>query len=92
MLFRVYEVIVYEGRERKVITKVEVFDKSGIRRFVLDSGKLMPDGIGWETPYFYKGSKELNWLKLPLVAFKYNTNEIPLIKNVRNIKRLKLDH
>ena len=84
--FRVYEVIVYEGRERKVITKVEVFDKSGIRRFVLDSGKLMPDGIGWETPYFYKGSKELNWLKLPLVAFKYNTNEIPLIKNVKTLQ------
>ena len=56
--FRVYEVIVYEGRERKVITKVEVFDKSGIRRFVLDSGKLMPDGIGWENTVFLQGESK----------------------------------
>lgn len=84
--FRVYEVIAYEGRERKVITKIEVFEKTGIRRFVLDGGSLIPDGIDWETPYFYKGNIGLNWLEIPLIAFKYNTNEIPLINNVKTLQ------
>ena len=84
--FRVYEVIAYEGRIRKTITKVEVFDGNGIRRLVLDGGKLLPDGVDWETAYFYKGDKAINWLKIPLIAFKYNTNEIPLINNVKTLQ------
>ncbi len=83
---RVYDVVSYEGRNRKLITKAEVFDGRGIRRFVIDGGSLIPDGTDWETPYFYKGGMPVNWNKIPLIAFKYNNNEIPLIKNVKTLQ------
>lgn len=83
---RVYEVILYEGKTRKIETKVQVFDSSGIKRFILDGGKLIPDDINWQTPYFYKGDTGLNWNRIPLIPFKYNADEIPLIKNVKTLQ------
>ena len=83
---RMYEVIEYEGKTREIKTHVEVFDSSGIKRFIYDGGKLIPDGIDWKTPYFYKGNTGLNWNKIPLIPFKYNDDEIPLIKNVKTLQ------
>lgn len=83
---RIYEAVEYEGKKRSVVQKAEVFDSKGIRRFILNGGKLVPDGIDWETPYFYKGDIPLNWEKIPIIAFKYNDSEIPLIKNVKTLQ------
>ena len=88
---RIYEVIAYEGHEEKVIQKVEVYDDKGITFFELtDGGKLKPvepfvqnyftitDEDGIETGY--------NWTKIPLIPFKYNNKEIPLIKMVKSLQ------
>jgi SPP1 family phage portal protein len=88
---RVYEVIAYEGQQEKVIQKVEVYDDKGITFFELtDGGDLRPvepftqnyftitDEDGSETGY--------NWTKIPLIPFKYNTKEIPLIKMVKTLQ------
>ena len=88
---RIYEVIAYEGRREKVIQKVEVYDDKGITFFELsDGGELRPvepyvqnyftvtDESGTETGY--------NWTKIPLIPFKYNNKEIPLIKMVKNLQ------
>lgn len=88
---RIYEVIVYEGREQKVVEKVEVYDEKGIHYFELSkNGGLTPaepyfqnhftvtDGEGVETGY--------NWTKIPLIPFKYNTKEIPLIKMAKPLQ------
>lgn len=88
---RLYEVIAYEGTQEKVLKKVEVYDGNGITFFELsDGGSLKPcepfqqsyftvtDGEGEETGY--------NWTKIPLVPFKYNSKEIPLIKMVKNLQ------
>ena len=88
---RIYEVIAYEGTQTKVIQKVEVYDDKGITFFELsDGGSLKPvepfvqnyftitDEDGSETGY--------NWTKIPLIPFKYNTKEIPLIKMVKNLQ------
>ncbi len=83
---RVYEVVEYEGKKRSVVEKAEVFDENGIRRFILKGGKLVPDGVDWETPYFYKGNIPLNWERIPIIPFKYNDSEIPLIKNVKTLQ------
>lgn len=85
-VIRVYDVIVYEGKRRSIITKAEVFDGTGIRRFIYEGGKLIPDGVNWKSPYFYKGEKELNWERIPIIPFKYNNNGIPLIKNVKSLQ------
>ena len=88
---RIYEVIVYEGRQEKVVQKVEVYDDKGITFFELtDGGSLKPvepfvqnyftitDEKGTETGY--------NWTKIPLIPFKYNAKEIPLVKMVKNLQ------
>lgn len=83
---RVYDVVLYEGKKRKVITKAEVFDSKGIKRFIVDGSRLIPDGTEWKTPYFYRGDKGFNWDKIPLIPFKYNDSEIPLIKFVKSLQ------
>lgn len=87
---RIYEVIVYEGKQEKVVEKVEVYDDKGINYFELDGGTLKPtepyfqnyftitDEDGVETGY--------NWTKIPLIPFKYNSKEIPLIRMLKSLQ------
>lgn len=88
---RLYEVIVYEGKQEKVVQKVEIYDDNGINYFELsDGGSLEPvepyfqnyftitDEKGVETGY--------NWTKIPLIPWKYNAKEIPLIKMVKTLQ------
>lgn len=88
---RIYDVVVYEKRREKVIQKIEVYDDNGISYFEMtNSGSLTPvepyfqnyftitDGDGKETGY--------NWTKIPLIPWKYNSKEIPLIKMVKTLQ------
>ena len=88
---RIYEVVVYEKKREKIIQKVEVYDDKGISFFEMsENGGLAPcepyfqnyftisDADGNETGY--------NWNKIPLVAFKRNNKEIPLIRNVKTLQ------
>lgn len=88
---RIYEVVVCERRQEKVVQKIEVYDDKGISYFeISESEKLKPvepyfqnyftitDNGGAETGY--------NWTKIPLVPFKYNSKEIPLIKMVKSLQ------
>lgn len=83
---RVYQVINELPRTEELITKVEVFEKKGITRFVLDGGKLIPDGTDWQVPYFYANDIGLAWDKIPLIPFKANRNELPLLKRVKSLQ------
>jgi SPP1 family phage portal protein len=86
---RICEVIAYEGRKEKVIQKVEVYHENGVNRFILDGSRLVPDEVPHE-PYFTvtdeNGEQAFNWSKIPLIPFKYNTEEIPLIRNVKSLQ------
>jgi SPP1 family phage portal protein len=92
---RIYEVIAYEGKTEKTIQKVEIYDEKGIHRFILDGSRLIPDfdpfgKVKTHEPYFtvVQGNIELafNWSRIPLIPFKYNTEEIPLIRNVKPLQ------
>ena len=83
---RIYEVIAYIENEEKVIEKVEVYDESGVSYFELtNSGTLKPDGDE-HVPYFSIEDQGFNWTKIPLIAFKYNSKEIPLIRMVKSLQ------
>lgn len=92
-VIRLYEVIVYEGIQEKVVEKVEVYDENGIYRFILDGGKLIPDEMPFSN-YFTTIDEDdeqvieqgWNWSKIPLIPFKYNAKEIPLIKKVKTLQ------
>lgn len=83
---RVYQVINELPRTEELITKVEVFETKGITRFVLDGGRLVPDGTDWQMPYFYADGTGLTWERIPLIPFKANRNELPLLKRVKSLQ------
>ena len=88
---RIYEVIAYEGKQEKVVEKVEVYDDKGITFFELSSGGTLTPVAPYFQNYFTAISPDgvetgYNWTKIPLVAFKYNEEEIPLIKMVKSLQ------
>lgn len=87
---RLYEVVVYEGKQKKIVEKVEVYDDKGITYFeITNSGNLKP-----VAPFFQNyftiieegKSVDYNWTKIPLIPWKYNPKEIPLIKMVKSLQ------
>ena len=85
---RLYLVIGYEGTMPKLIEKVEVFDLTGIRCYVWDHGKLLPDIDVKEQAcaYVTVDGKPMNWQRIPLIPIKYNEQETPLLKNVKSLQ------
>lgn len=87
---RVYGVTSYEEVNPKVIRKVEVYGQDGITFFERnDSGFLVPCEP-FHQSYFTvargNNTEELNWTKIPLVAFKRDDMETPLIKAVKSLQ------
>lgn len=84
---RVYDMETYEGDLEKVITYVEVYDTQGIHKFTLDGTTLVPD---YSTYYFELGTDDdkipYNWNKVPLIPFKANNTETPLLKKCKSLQ------
>lgn len=83
---RLYEVEGYEGAYYKIFEKVEIFTKDGIERYDYVDGRLIEDIEHPHGYYAYLGDKGFNWERIPLVAFKANAREIPLIKRVKGLQ------
>lgn len=80
---RIYPVSVYEGKQKKTIQKADYYTKQGIKHYVYENQNLVPDVEKQEEAYLNINEKPFTWSKIPLVAFKYNQHEIPLIKRVK---------
>ena len=80
---RFYDVVNYENKKRITRRKIEIYDKKGISRFYIDRGKMVHDGKKWFTPYFCNSKQGYGWERIPLIAFKYNHCEEPLILRVK---------
>lgn len=80
---RMYEIIGYEGKTEKIITKVEIMKTDGIYYYELTNGDLIPEAPFYQ-PYFTVTDRNgvahgFNWNKIPLIPFKCNEEEKPLI-------------
>lgn len=81
---RMYEVIEYHGTTEVKVQKVEVYKPDGIYRYVLNDFSLVPDVVNGEyVPYFAVGNMAFQWNRIPLIAFKYNADEIPVIRRTK---------
>lgn len=87
---RIYEIVGYEGTTEKIITKVEVFNEDGLYYFELNNGNLIPEEPFYQ-PYFTVTDHEgftqgFNWEKIPLIPWKYNAEEVPLITMCKSLQ------
>lgn len=83
---RIYEVVGYIGNTEKIIQKVEVYDENGVSYFELTDGGALIREADEHLPYFSIENQGFNWSKIPLIPFKYNSKEIPLIKMVKSLQ------
>lgn len=89
-VIRVYEIEAFEGQQKTTITKVEFWNKEGVRRYELRDGELIPDVEAGEFSGHFKmivGEQEVDmtWERIPFVCFKYNDEEIPLVRYVKSL-------
>ena len=68
-----------------LIYHVDLFTTTGVIHFRYQGGSLIPENNP-HTDYMYVGNRSYNWSRLPLIPFKYNTKEIPLIRNVKSLQ------
>ena len=79
-----YELQGYEGKEEKLFRYVEVYDTKGIHKFEYINGMLKKDYSTYHFETDEDGQTvEYNWNKVPLIAFKSNSNCIPLIRKCK---------
>lgn len=86
---RIYEVLGYEGNEEKKYQKVEVYKADGVWFYDREDGKLIP-ADPYYLPYITVSVDDsiegFNWSRIPLICFKYNKNELPLIKAIKSLQ------
>ena len=90
---RLYTVIEYKNNSPVPVEKVEVFDRSGVRKYVLRGSSLEPDidmhtGSSASAYILSSGScaGSYNWSRIPLIPLKYNDCEIPLLRKVKTLQ------
>ena len=83
---RVYTVQHYEGQTLKESLKVQYFTKEGVRYFTFDNGKLLPDVEAEDAAYMKVNGTPMNWEKIPLIVFRANSGEHPLICRVKSLQ------
>lgn len=89
---RLYATEEFTGSRKEIVEKVEVYTQEGVQRYILRNNCLISDRLNPHYSYMTivdtESGEELasNWDKVPLVAFKYNNNETPLIKRVKSLQ------
>lgn len=64
---------------------VDLYTTDGISYFKYQGSSLIPCEKSHED-YLYIGKDGFNWKRLPIIPFKYNSDEIPLIRNVKSLQ------
>lgn len=89
---RLYPQEVWNGYQKKIVEKVEIFKPDGLWRYIYQNDMLIPDVEAGEHENYFavvdgEGSvEEYNWTEIPLIPFKYNKQEIPLINRVKTLQ------
>jgi len=88
---RLYTQEVWNGFQKETVERVEIFKPDGLFRYVFENDMLIPDVEGGEREDYFTVSEgeettSLNWDRIPLIPFKYNKQEIPLLRRVKNLQ------
>lgn len=80
-----YEEVFDSNGGIQLIYHVDLFTINGITHFRYQGASLIPEDNP-HTDYMYIGERGYNWTRLPIIPFKYNTKEIPLIRSVKSLQ------
>lgn len=92
---RLYQIDGYEGKTEKTYEFFELYFRNGIDRYQLDGGHLLPDVMNPSGSHYLVEQNDpdgkhvevpYNWERVPLIAFKRNAHEIPLIKCCKSLQ------
>lgn len=87
---RLFLVKEYEGDREVVVEKVEVYSVNGVEHYQWFAGRLIQDVTKNPVSYITINDGEnklsMNWQRAPLIPFKFNNKEIPLIKRVKSLQ------
>ena len=87
-MIRHYVQTVFEGREKKQITRVEYYTPTEVYFYILNNDRLIPDIEQYEggpIPHYRKGDEYKNWGKVPFIGWKNNHLEYPDIRFVKSL-------
>ncbi|ELC8386674.1 phage portal protein [Clostridium perfringens] len=89
-LIRLYDVIVYEGTEKKTVTKIELWYPDKIEYYIKDGEAIKLDSekylnIEGDIGHYLKDGKYAVWNKVPFIPFKNNRIEKADIKFIKSL-------
>lgn len=82
-VIRIYTIQEWTGSMLEDVEIVDIYSLAGIDRYKYCYGSLKYDS---HYNYFSIGEKQFNWDRLPIIPFKYNLLEKPLILRVKNLQ------
>ena len=80
---RIYTSEGYEGRQKKTFTHVEYWHRNGVKYYLMENGRLMNDPLKPDCCHMKIRGKGYNFKKVPFIPFRYNEEEISLVKYVK---------
>ncbi|MCC8096997.1 MAG: phage portal protein [Eubacterium sp.] len=83
---RIYRIYGYDGERDSFKDKVEIYGNDGVRFYEMNGQRLIEDVEKGFIPYAFTEDEEYGFSEIPLVAFKANSKEIPLIKRVKGLQ------
>lgn len=94
-LIRYYQIEVYEGKEKKYVTKIEYHTPEGVEYYevnqdgevVLDAEKYLdqPDNSSRLIPHITVNDVPGSWERVPFIPFKNNDYELPDLQFVKTL-------
>ena len=87
-MIRFYVQTVYEGKEKKQVTRVEYYTPTEVYFYILDDDRLIPDieqHEGGPILHYKKGEEGRGWGKVPFIAWKNNHLEYPDVRFIKSL-------
>ncbi|MDD2401684.1 MAG: phage portal protein [Clostridia bacterium] len=88
---RYYDVEVYEGKDKKIVTKIEYWTPENVEYYVMQDGKVILDAEKYlDDDNNYDGHFKINnvpssWGRVPFVPFKNNNFELPDLQFIKSL-------
>lgn len=83
-VIRIFKTKKFNGNAYEDVTNVELYTTDGIKRYTYDNGKL--SDVLSDEPYMILDNKAYNWAKLPIIPFKVDETEQPLINRMKTLQ------